>query len=86
LAKVSLNSFKGNWVQIREKITYNPKGCVDFTAHRISDGSLLMSYKGCDVKLDNKDMVRPKFGFYRSLQDPTALKDESVRIVDICIG
>jgi len=68
LAKVPLASFKGVWVQIREKVQYNKNGCLEFTAHRIKDGYLLMSYKGCDVKLDNGGvMIRPKFGFYRSV-------------------
>jgi len=45
-----------------------------------------MNYNGCDVKLNNNGiMIRPKFGFYRSLEDPN-LKDESVKIADICVG
>ncbi len=51
------------------------------------DGYQLMNYKGCNVKLDNNgQMIRPKFGFYRSLEDTASLKDESVRITDLCIG
>jgi hypothetical protein len=76
IAKVPLASFKGVWIQIREKITYNAEGCVDFTAHRMRDGYLLMSYKGCGVKLNNMGrMIRPKFGFYRSLEDTASLRD-----------
>lgn len=53
----------------------------------MKDGYLLMSYSGCNVKLDNNGiMIRPKFGFYRSLQDLTNLKDESIKITDLCIG
>ena len=86
LAKVPLASFKGTWIQIREKITYGPDGCIDFTAYRMKDGYLLMSHKGCGIKLDNNGvMIRPKFGFYRSLENK-ALKNESVRIVDLCLG
>ena len=82
-----LASFKGVWIQIREKITYNPNGCVTFTAHRMKDGYLLMSYNGCNVQLDNNGiMIRPKFGFYRSLEDITSIRDEAVRITDLCIG
>ena len=86
LAKADINSFKGNWVQIREKITYGKNGYVDFTAHSIKDGKVLMSFKGNNVKLDNKDMIRPKFGFYRSLEEAKSLKDDYVRMVDLCIG
>jgi hypothetical protein len=53
----------------------------------MKDGYLLMSYKGCDVKIENNGiLIRPKFGFYRSLEDTSNLRDESVRIVDLCIG
>ncbi len=46
-----------------------------------------MSYNGCDVKLDNNGyMIRPKFGFYRSLQNAANLRDETIKIVDLCIG
>lgn len=87
LAKVPLASFKGVWIQIREKITYNANGCVEFTAHRMRDGYLLMKYSGCGVTLDNNGlMIRPKFGFYRSLEDKTSLRDEAVKMVDLCIG
>lgn len=53
----------------------------------MKDGYLLMSYKGCGVKLNNMGhMIRPKFGFYRSLEDTASLRDESIRIADLCIG
>lgn len=42
----------------------------------MTDGYLLMSYNGCNVKLDNMgQMIRPKFGFYRSLEDTATLRD-----------
>jgi hypothetical protein len=87
LAKAPIQSFKGEWIQIREKITYNTNGCVDFTMNRIRDGYQLLKYSGCGVKLNNNGiMIRPKFGFYRSLADKGALRDETVRIADLCIG
>lgn len=80
-------SFKGEWLQIREKITYGANGCVDFTINRIRDSYELLSYHGCNVRLENNGiMIRPKFGFYRSLQDISKLKNEAIRIVDLCIG
>ena len=54
---------------------------------RMRDGYKLMSFSGCNVKLNNNGlMIRPKFGFYRSLEDTGSLRDESVRIADLCIG
>lgn len=53
----------------------------------MSDGKHLLSYTGCGVNVDDQGgMIRPKFGFYRSLGDKSAIRDESVRLVDICIG
>lgn len=53
----------------------------------MKDGYLLMSYKGCNVKLNNMGlMIRPKFGFYRSLEDTASLRDETIKIADLCIG
>jgi hypothetical protein len=53
----------------------------------MKDGYLLMSYKGCNVKLNNMGMmIRPKFGFYRSLEDTASLRDETIRMADLCIG
>ena len=82
-----MSDFIGHWIQIREKVTYDPNGCVTFTATKMHDGSQLMHFDKCGVKLNNNgQIIRPKFGFYRSLTDSSSLKTESVRIVDICIG
>ena len=68
IANCSLSDFVGNWIQFREKITYGKNGCLNFTATRIKDGKVLMSHNGCGVVLDDEGgMIRPKFGFYRSL-------------------
>ena len=68
LATTPLSEFVGNWIQFREKITYGKNGCLTFTATRIKDGKVLMSHNGCGVVLDDEGgMIRPKFGFYRSL-------------------
>ena len=57
-------------------MTYGPKGCVDLTINRMRDGYRLMSFSGCNVKMDNNGlMIRPKFGFYRSLEDTGSLRD-----------
>ena len=44
--------------------------------HRMRDGYKLLSFSGCNVKLNNNGlMIRPKFGFYRSLEDTGSLRD-----------
>ena len=53
----------------------------------MKDGYQLMKYSGCNVTLDNNGvMIRPKFGFYRSLEDRTSLRDEAIKMADLCIG
>ncbi len=87
LSNCPLSEFVGNWIQFRSKITYGKNGCLTFTASRIKDGKVLLNHTGCGVVLDDEgDMIRPKFGFYRSLQDSSLLRDESIRIVDLCVG
>ena len=50
------------------------------------DGYQLLHYSGSAKLNNNGIMIRPKFGFYRSLEDTGSLRDESVRITDLCIG
>lgn len=87
LSTCPLTDFVGHWIQFRSKITFGKNGCLTFTGTRMSDGKHLLSYTGCGVNVDDQGgMIRPKFGFYRSLGDKSTIRDQSVRLVDICIG
>ena len=87
IANCSISDFVGNWIQFKEKVTYGKNGCITFTATRIKDGKVLMNHSGCGIDIDDQGMmIRPKFGFYRSLANSDLLRDESVKLGDLCIG
>lgn len=87
VASSPLGNFKGNWVKVREVITYGPSGCLDITITRIRDGAQLIRFNKCGLPLaSNGNMIRPKWGFYRSLGNPQALRNERVLFGDHCIG
>lgn len=68
LATCPIGDFVGNWIQFIQKITYGKNGCLTFSATRIKDGKVVLNYNGCGVDIsDEGGMIRPKFGFYRSL-------------------
>mgnify|MGYP000913165148 CR=1 FL=1 len=87
IASAPIAQFKGFWVHVREIITYGPTGCLDLTITRIKDGTQLIRVNKCGIPLGAKGgMIRPKWGFYRSLGDKAALRDERVLFADHCIG
>ena len=44
LTSIPLSDFKGNWIQIREVVTFGNNGYLNFIATRIKDGATLLSY------------------------------------------
>lgn len=76
VASSPLSNFKGNWVKVREVITYGPVGCIDLTITRLKDGAQLIRFNKCGIPLaTNGNMIRPKWGFYRSLLSPGGLRN-----------
>lgn len=87
IASAPISQFKGSWVHVREIITYGISGCLDLTITRIKDGAQLIRVNKCGLPLASRgDIIRPKWGFYRSLNDKSALRDERVLFADHCIG
>jgi hypothetical protein len=87
VAEAPLAQFKGYWVKVREVITYGPAGCLDLTITRIKDGLQLIRFNKCGIPLGARgNIIRPKWGFYRSLDNKPPLRDERVLFADHCIG
>jgi hypothetical protein len=99
-AEVNLSLFEGIWVEALEtiKIGTGTAGTYSITIKKVSDGTVLLSYTNNAIqtirtaatdtgspKVANS-FIRPKWGIYRSLADPTKLKDESIRFSDILIA
>lgn len=86
--RVDLEPFLGTWVEAYEKITYSYKGQFSIVIKRLSDGEKLLEYSNDDLDLWRKDttFIRPKWGIYRSLNDPGNLRDEQVKFDRFCIA
>lgn len=87
VASASLSSFKGNWVEVTETITYAENGKYAITIKKISDNATLINYSSNNIRTwrDNADGIRPKWGIYRSLLSQEQLRDEEVLFADFSI-
>jgi hypothetical protein len=83
----ALAPFLGNWVVVQLSVVYGTAGHIDMTIRRLTDGQTLLSYAGdADTWQASDTGHDPKFGIYRSLSNPTLLRDEQVRFADFCIS
>ena len=87
VASASLSSFKGNWVEVTETITYAENGKYAVLIKKISDNSTLINYSNNNIRTwrDNAEGIRPKWGIYRSLLSQEQLRDEEVLFADFSI-
>ncbi|MCC9064857.1 T9SS type A sorting domain-containing protein [Flavobacterium piscisymbiosum] len=87
VASASLSSFKGNWVEVTETITYGENGKYAVLIKKISDNSTLINYSNNNIRTwrDNADGIRPKWGIYRSLLSQEQLRDEELLFADFSI-
>jgi hypothetical protein len=79
----------GIWVEAYEKVTYGPSGKYFLELRRVSDGKLLLSYTSSqplDLWRKGTNVVRPKWGLYRSLRHPEQLRDEELRFAGFCLA
>lgn len=88
MTSVPLAGFKGVWVEVIEKVKYAEQGTYQVTIKRVSDGVTLLNWSSnnIDTWRDGADFVRPKWGIYRSLNNLSQLRDETVRFADFCIA
>lgn len=88
LKSVPLADFKGNWVQVTEKVRYDTHGTYDIEIKRVSDGKILLAYSDADIDLwrAGTSFCRPKWGIYRSLKSPSYIRDENVKFADFSIN
>lgn len=81
VAIVNLSLFDGVWVEATEIIKVGANGTYSMVIKRVSDNVTILSYSNPDImtiRPDN-DFIRPKWGIYRSLNNPGDLRDESIR-------
>ena len=89
VASASLDLFKGNWVKVVENVTYGENAYLSFVITNSATGAVIMQYQAnlkSFTSLTSGSYLRPKWGIYRSLQDKSSLKDETVLFADFCIA
>lgn len=87
LAKINLAPFLGTWVEAYEKVTFGTSGSYSLTIKRVADDSVYLNYSTTGIKMwrDSITFCRPKYGIYRSLEDSTKLRDESILFADFSL-
>ena len=87
ISSVNLSSFLGIWVEVTEQIRVGTSGTYAITIKRVSDGATLLNYSTNNILTIRSDnsFIRPKWGIYRSLNNPSFLRDDSIRIASISI-
>ncbi|HLQ49982.1 MAG TPA: Ig-like domain-containing protein [Terriglobales bacterium] len=83
-----LSPFLGVWVEASEKITFGSNGSYSLTLKRVSDGAALLTYSNNNIDLwrTGTTFCRPKWGIYRSLNNPQDLRDEDVLFGNYCLA
>ncbi|GAL68016.1 T9SS type A sorting domain-containing protein [Jejuia pallidilutea] len=87
LSETDLTPFKGTWVAVVETITYGNSGSYNISINRVSNNATLFNYSDNDIvnwQL-GASIARPKWGIYRSLNNPTDLRDETVLFANFSI-
>jgi hypothetical protein len=86
--EVDLAPFKGTWIEAYERVKYDDHGTIDLVLRRVSDDSLLLSYRNDDIATwrPGSTWTKPKFGLYRSLRSPEYLRDETVLFADFYLA
>lgn len=89
LTEIELDQIRGSWVEVIENVLFEEKGQATYQLiiKRINDNKIVLDYTNSTIAMWKVDasFIRPKWGIYRSLEDSTKLKDESVYFDNITI-
>lgn len=83
----NLDLFRGNWVEVYERITFGNSGSYALEIKNIATQEIIFNYSDNDLDLwqDGAAFSRPKWGIYRSLNNQQDLQDEIVKYADFSI-
>lgn len=86
-AEVNLAPFINTWVEAYVRILNDDKGSLQVVLKRLSDGATLLSWKSgtLDTWRTGAEYNRGKWGIYRSLDNKSYLRDETVLFADWCV-
>ncbi|MFY7964325.1 MAG: T9SS type A sorting domain-containing protein [Chitinophagaceae bacterium] len=89
LSVVNLSSIAGTWIDVVEtiKVGSGVNGTYSINLKKESDGTNLLSYSNSVIATirSSNTFIRPKWGIYRSLNNYSFLRDDSIRIASISI-
>jgi len=84
-----LTPFLGEWVEVIELVDYGEQsvGTYSINIKKVSDNTTLFNYSNSNIRMwkTNADFIRPKWGIYRSLNQPNDLRDEAVLYANFSI-
>ena len=89
VSTADLSLFKGVWVEVTERVKIDSiHGTYSITIKKVSDGTAILSYTNNDLMTIryNNTFIRPKWGIYRSLNNPSVLRDEAMRFAGFSIS
>ena len=89
LTKVSLDTFRGRWVEVVETVTYDVVGKASYAIYitDVEDDHTILEYKDDSLGFwqNEASFARPKWGIYRSLKNKQDLRDEELFFADFMI-
>jgi len=88
LTRVDLAPYLGIWVEAFEKVTFaDSNSYYSLTLKKLSNDSTMLTSTTTSLDLwrDSSTFMRPKWGFYRSLDSPTYLRDEIIKFADFSL-
>lgn len=87
VATADLSLFENVWVECTEVIKVGVSGTYSMLIKKISDGTVLLTYSSKNIMTIRPDnnFILPKWGIYRSLNNSSDLRDESIRFDDFSI-
>ncbi len=88
VAQVDLAPFVGTWVEGYVRMLSDDAGSIQVSLRRISDGKTLLSWKSgtLDTWRSGASYNREKWGIYRSLDNVSYLRDETLLFADFCVS
>jgi hypothetical protein len=88
LTRADLAPYLGIWVEAFEKVTFSHTGSYySLTLKKVSNDSTMLTFTSSSLDLwrDTSTFMRPKWGFYRSLNSISYLRDEIIRFADFSL-
>jgi hypothetical protein len=87
LHQQSWSNFQNVWMQASVTVKIGTSGHLAVTIKRVDNGSTAVSWSG-DEKTwrgGSNEFLRPKWGLYRSTEEPAGLNDARIQMADFCI-